>query len=331
MKIFLFPIEPLEERYSAQWLRWFPRVLESLGVEVEIVMGSASQARIQTGEFLDVLDTNHFKATQVAKFVNLVRYDRVKDGDWVLLLDGWNPAVEQLAYMRDLGKVKFKIASCFHAGSYDPWDLLGQHPTLKNWAAHAEAAHLAAADRVFVATHQHAQMLANSRGSGDRIRVTGFPLYDEEWSGLATRWEIRPRRVVFPHRLATEKAPEDFDVIAELYQSTYPDDPVAFIKTKTKCATKADYYGLLGSARVAVSTALQETWGIAMLEAASLGCYPVVPDRLSYREIYDTRYTTPEQAVTQIRAALDAPVPYLYNPYRWTHAIQNMVACMEDR
>jgi glycosyltransferase involved in cell wall biosynthesis len=49
---------------------------------------------------------------------------------------------------------------------------------------------------------------------------------------------------------------------------------------------RADYLALLGSADLAISTALQEFFGVSMLEATHLGARPLVPDRLAYRELY---------------------------------------------
>jgi len=330
VNIWLLPIEPLVERYSEQWLRWFPEELQRLGCNVVVLGGYTFSDKIERGQFLDVYGTHHYKATQLSLFAQQLNAGAVKDGDWVLLLDGWNPAVEQLAYMRDLGGVKFKIASCWHAGSYDPWDQLAQHPTMSDWAAYAERAHIAAVDRVFVATSFHAQLLGRARGGERKIVVTGFPLHTEEWADHSMPWTERSRRVVWPHRIAPEKAPESFEHIRQLYVSTYGDDGTEWVRSKDACPTKASYYALLGSARVAVSTAYQETWGIAMLEAASLGCHVVVPDRLSYQDLYDQhdRYTDRASAVEKIHAGLDA----LEKGKRWTNplAISNMVACMRS-
>jgi glycosyltransferase involved in cell wall biosynthesis len=52
----------------------------------------------------------------------------------------------------------------------------------------------------------------------------------------------------------------------------------------------SQYLGLLCSADLALSTALHEFQGLAMMEAVAQGCLPVVPDRLVYPEIYPARF-----------------------------------------
>lgn len=331
MRVFLFPIEPLEERYSSQWYRWWPEELTRLKVDHITVVGLQASELITQGEFLDVVDTHYWKSTQLSAFTHLLRTGVVKDGDWVLLADAWNPALEQLAYMRDLGKVKFKIAGCWHAGSYDPWDLLGQSEAVRQWAPHAERAYMAALDLAFVATRSHAEMLAK-RGCSERIHVTGFPLYPSEWQRYAKPWAERARRVVFPHRLASEKGLHDFEKIRELYRKLYGDD-LEWVRSKDVCSTKEDYYRLLGDSIISISCAYQETWGIAMLESTSLGCWPVVPNRLSYVEMYPTeqRYDERAEAVEIVRRAALNEVPFEYDGARWTDAIETMIATMECR
>lgn len=51
-----------------------------------------------------------------------------------------------------------------------------------------------------------------------------------------------------------------------------------------------EYRAMLGRAGIAVSTAIQEFQGLSVLEAASAGCIPLVPDALCYPEIYPPEY-----------------------------------------
>ncbi|GAA0787220.1 tRNA-queuosine alpha-mannosyltransferase domain-containing protein [Marinobacterium sediminicola] len=51
-----------------------------------------------------------------------------------------------------------------------------------------------------------------------------------------------------------------------------------------------EYRQLLQQADVVLSTALHDYQGIAVLEGVAAGCTPVVPDRLAYRELFDSEY-----------------------------------------
>lgn len=77
-------------------------------------------------------------------------------------------------------------------------------------------------------------------------------------------------------------------------------------------ATRAEYALLLASSDIAVSTARNEFFGIAMIEACYAGCAPVVPDRLAYPELYPpaSRYAGHEQLVALLRSlVLNRPAP----------------------
>ena len=64
-----------------------------------------------------------------------------------------------------------------------------------------------------------------------------------------------------------------------------------------------DYGALLQKAQMVVSTAYQEFFGISVMEAVDAGAMPLVPDRLSYVELFGQawRYESQEQLVERLR------------------------------
>ena len=300
-RLILAPVERLKERYSDQWFRWIRRDLRAAHVAYAIA-GGKRQARIRTGEFLDVFDTNVYKATQAADLIRQLR--RATAPVTVLYLDGWNPTVEMVAYVRSCAKVDVKIVGLFHAGTYDPHDFLAQM-NCDRWAQLIERAWLGRIyDRVLVATEYHARLIASTFGDIPRgvLRIVPFPVYtNSRLLGMKKR-DI----VVFPHRLAPEKQPEQFAALQSAYESRYGRTSAAWIRTKDVCRSKRDYYRTLACCKVAFSAALQETFGIAMLEAENMGCIPVAPRRLSYLETLDRwpLYLDLPEAVEMVRRAL---------------------------
>ena len=54
--------------------------------------------------------------------------------------------------------------------------------------------------------------------------------------------------------------------------------------------SREDYYSLLNSGDIVVSTAIQENFGISIVEAIQSGCFPLLPNRLSYPELIPKEY-----------------------------------------
>jgi glycosyltransferase involved in cell wall biosynthesis len=59
------------------------------------------------------------------------------------------------------------------------------------------------------------------------------------------------------------------------------------------CVSREEYWQWLQCSAVVVSTAIHEFQGLSMLEAASAGVIPLVPDRLCYVEQYTSPYRYP--------------------------------------
>jgi len=299
------PIESLEERYSAQWNKWFPSEFERLGVDYLTIDPNGGQlSRIENGQFLDVVRTNIYKAAQLQTLCRLIAEGRITSGDTIFFHDLWFPGIEMLFYIRDGLDLDIKISGMLHAGTYDPHDFLTQSG-MGRWAKDIETAWFNEVDNIFLATNFHASLLRDRyrKGSRARVHVTPFPLM---WKNPYMEAVEKNNIVVFPHRLAPEKDPEMFDQLTEVLEPEFPD--WQFVATKKYCVDKADYWLTLARAKVAISCAKQETWGIAQQEAVLSDCIPVVPDRLSYHELYDHRYTyvTFAELVSKTRNAMAA-------------------------
>lgn len=103
------------------------------------------------------------------------------------------------------------------------------------------------------------------------------------------------------------------------------------------------YSRLLHQADIVVSTALQETLGIGILEALYCGCMPILPNRLVYPDLIPSRYhadclyTNFEELVERLHAALHRCNELLQHdwraiaaPYDWASLAAEYDAVMED-
>ncbi|MCL2503117.1 MAG: DUF3524 domain-containing protein [Coriobacteriia bacterium] len=141
-------------------------------------------------------------------------------------------------------------------------------------------------------------------------------------------------RIIWPHRWEHDKDPEGFiAALGELAAEGLDFEAViagqAFKETETLirsaagelgdrlvfCEQPADrgaYARLLASADIAVSTARNEFFGLAMIEASYAGCMPLVPDRLAYPGLYPPamRYSGADGLVARLREhILSRPMP----------------------
>ncbi len=161
-----------------------------------------------------------------------------------------------------------------------------------------------------------------------RARVL-YPGIDFGLAGYtAAKGQGAPPVIVWNHRWEHDKDPETFfHVLRELsghgidfrlivLGQSFERQPEVFSRAEKilrdhllhfgYVEDRKEYFRLLRQADIVVSTARHEFFGMAVLEAVRCGCYPVVPDRLAYRELFPRTYRYEEEGLLQyLRGLLD--------------------------
>jgi glycosyltransferase involved in cell wall biosynthesis len=292
--IYIVDLEPVETRYTAQWKKHLPiQMSEYLGTEdynVEVISGGDVPQTTTPGAFLNFAGTNSYKSQQMLQIADMVASGKVKDGDYFLYTDAWNPTVIQLKYMAKLLGINIKIGGMWHAGSYDPADFLGRLIGAEPWVRYAEASMFECYDHNYFATRFHVDLFAQSfltdtkdidqNLETGKMHIVGWPM--EYLKDTLKPYEgIKKENIIlFPHRVAPEKNPEIFAKLKELLPE------YEFVVCQDKQLTKDEYHTLLGKAKIVFSANLQETLGISAYEGCLVDTLPLVPNRLSYFEMY---------------------------------------------
>lgn len=288
--LWIFDIEPHEQRYTGEWQTYLPQQLESYCQDnnkddwkVQVLPTISTSGKLFNGAFLNFAETNAYKSFQVAAFATEVEKRNVKKGDRLLFTDAWHPGVVQCRYMASLLRLDITIDVMWHAGSYDKNDLLAQsNRSNNNWSYAFEKAVFEASDRNYFATDYHMQLFKREiKPEKTRTaKVVGWPM-EYLMNVLKDRYLYTPKNVIlFPHRMSVEK--QSF-VLKELVQKLSNYKVIFAQETKL---TKREYHDLLSRSLVCFSASKQETLGIGTYEAMLCGAIPIVPSRLSYSEIY---------------------------------------------
>ena len=302
--IWIFSLEPIETRYTAQWHSHVPLLLKNkLGDKFNVVQvdGIQKNSQLTPGAFLNFSDTNYWKSAQMCAFLEQHNQGKTSPNDHFIFTDAWNPTVIQLKYMSDLLGFNWTLHGLWHAGSYDPQDFLGRLVGNKPWVRHAEKSFYHAFDHNYFATEFHINMffknLFEEQGptmhframQSDKVVRTGWPM--EYMDNTLTSYKNMPKRdlILFPHRIAPEKQVEIFRDLKE-HLPQYE-----FVVCQDQQLTKNEYHNLLGEAKLVFSANLQETLGISCYEGALVDAIPMVPDRLSYTEMYYDTFKYPSK------------------------------------
>ncbi len=291
MTIHIVDIEAVDTRYTKQWKDHLPRQLQrATNEDVKVISGGETPQATTPGAFLNFGGTNVYKSKQLEKIGEMFCEGTVEDGDYFLYTDAWNPTVIQLRYMAELLGVDITIGGLWHAGSYDPQDFLGRLIGNKPWVRHAEQSMYDCYDDNFFASQFHIDLFAqNFNTDTSKIHRVGWPMEYLATSLDSYKNMDKKDIILFPHRVAPEKQVEIFrDLAQQLPQ-------YEFVVCQERQLTKNEYHNLLGEAKLVFSANLQETLGISWYEGALVDAIPMVPDRLSYKEMALPEFKYPSE------------------------------------
>lgn len=134
------------------------------------------------------------------------------------------------------------------------------------------------------------------------------------------RWEFDKQPEVF-FRVLGQLAAEGLDFRVHVVGENFQVKPKPFLEARERLGARiatfghlperGDYVRVLWDSDVVVSTAIQEFFGIAVMEAAYCGAVPLVPRRLVYPELYPSGnvYDSDAELADRLRTLLLSAVP----------------------
>ena len=280
--IYIIPIEPIDQRYTKQWYDIIPNLVANQSkYNVLNIDGEQTSTGTTQGAFLDFAVTNVYKSSQINTIAKLFNGGIIKTGDKFLVTDAWNYATIAIRYMSDLLNIPVEIHGIWHAGAYDPTDILGMKMS-KPWPYEFERSIYYACDYNYYATNFHKDMFLKNLKIENRDKAfrSGQPhnLIVRSMNNYVSYQ--KDDVVMWPHRYNDDKQPW----LVEDLKSTMTN--VEYVITQKMNLTKDEYYIKLGKAKAVFSCSLHENLGISMMEGVLAGAIPIVPDRASYKEMY---------------------------------------------
>jgi len=303
MTVFLVDIESVPTRYTCEWKTHIPELLQFHGFDVVVIEGDLNIPEATTpGAFLNFGGTNMYKATQVHKLAEIFTKGCIKPGDHIIFTDAWHPGIINVKYMSELLNIPVITHGLWHAGSYDPNDFLGRLVGDKPWIRHAERAMIASYDHNWIATKAHFDLINKTYDIffNPTFNKTGWPMEYTKSMIAPTPWHKKQNIIVFPHRIAPEKRLDLFQELAARPELSH----YQFCVAMEMNLNKTEYHDLLQRSKFAVSFADQETLGISMYESACAGACPIVPNRLSYTEMYEPEFKKADSIDEAVAAIL---------------------------
>lgn len=258
----------------------------------------------------------------------------VEDGDTILWVDGWNPAMDLLYHYCAATRINVKNYGIWHSSPITPGDYLSG----SEWALEFQTHLVEMMDGIFVATEYMKAMCdtkLSTRFDSSKIHVVGLPV---DISNIKQSTH-KDNCVVFGHRWASDKRPGEFLKLAKHLHGVLefrvftPDGNLAkliqaehgkFLRVYHN-DTKEKYYDNLSRAKFVWANSELETFGYFILEGVLSGAIPVLNDHPCYKELYpNSIYKTFDEQVAML---LGGSKPTVVKDL-WTGSVERMFNIM---
>jgi glycosyltransferase involved in cell wall biosynthesis len=311
--IYLIPIEPLKERYSESWYRNIPLFFKDKDAEYIVIDGQTLTDTVETGTFLDINSTIHYKNSQMMKISELFYRKLVRDNDHFFFYDLEFWGLESLRLLSELNKVKIKISGFLHAASYTTEDAFA---VAAPYQQYTEIGWISAVDTVFVGSEYHKQAVIERRlkplapndwsALAKKIIVTGNPLFISDYSNRTVK---KKKKLIISNRFDWEKRPNLSLDLACILKDRYPDLDIVVTTSRPTFSsnrqwlidyarslekkgiirilsglTKEQYHTELAESLIMLTNSIEEHFGYCVAEAMVYGTLPVMPNRCSHPE-----------------------------------------------
>jgi len=367
-KLYYVPLEPYRARYTeyvsgeyGTYMTMFRKfMIPTDRVYPAKGMLPDNNAQITHGSVVDALSRTRLGFWQIEELCKLVLQGVITGPeDYIYFEDFWTPGMDALMYALNtkLGPNKENwpgIGGFWHAQTTDPYDFTASWlPTMRPF----EAAMLNMYTDIFVATVEMTELITAQGLPISRIHDVGLPFVADVVRKMYHNSNVptpKENIVVFASRFDTEKSPETFMRLADMYLSANPETDVQFVicsgseapsghliksnslvlqqqladlvarypdhvKVITN-ATKERYYSLLRHAKVSFNNAYQDLISYTLLEASLFDCHPLYPDWFTFPATlgWDQQFLhdrSMESIVSKLKVLLQKPP----SNYSWIH------------
>jgi len=275
------PLEHIEQRYTTHMDRDIREYLDRKKIVYTYLEPKVFSHEIKHGSFLDADNTVYRQFYQMQQLIELIQKGAIKEDETLFVSDIWNFALMCIPYLNFFSGYHLKVRGLLHAGSFTDTDFVRQ---MERVYKGFEESLFDICDKIYVGSNFIKNDVVQKRFVDiNKIVVTGLPL---DFQSMERYKTDAPKEsiIVFNGRNVDEKQPYLF----ELLQQKLPQ--YKYVNTQKEGLSKDEYYQLLSRAKCIVSFALQENFGYGVQEAVNLGCIPALPNRLAYKEQFDSKY-----------------------------------------